>query len=316
MIDRVEQLTAQRPWIWALLGSVAVYITISVVTSRFGLGSLSSNASLAALLAIISLGQMFAVSSGGGGIDLSIPYVVTLTAFLSMGLTAGSNGRLIEGVLAAVGVGLLVGATNGVAILFLRIPPIIGTMGVGFILNTGILLYQSKYSAFSAAPILSSATRNDIAGIPIIVLITILLAGGSALILNRLSYGRSLLAVGQNRLAAYLAGTPVNWTILIAYMLSGLLAALGGVLVAGYVGGAFLDMGTPYLLESIGAVVIGGTLIGGGSSTSLGTLFGALFLVLIVTLMDISHLSIGGQNIVEGAVIILVLLVASNRERQ
>ena len=81
-------------------------------------------------------------------------------------------------------------------------------------------------------------------------------------------------------------------------------------LIAARVGGAFRGVGDSYLLESVGAVVAGGTLIAGGRSTSLGTLFGARFLVLVVTLVGVSRLSSGTQNIVEGAVIIVVLLAA------
>jgi ribose transport system permease protein len=90
----VHAWTDQRPWVWALAGCIAVYIALSVVTSHLGIDTLRSNGSLAALLAVISLGQMFAVSSGGGGIDLSIPYVVTLAAFVSMGIADGSDARL------------------------------------------------------------------------------------------------------------------------------------------------------------------------------------------------------------------------------
>lgn len=314
-MSRLLRLTDGRPWIWALAGCVVLYVALSLATGRVGLASLSSNASLAAFLAIVALGQMFAVSTGEGGIDLSIPYVLTLAAFICTGVTNGQDARLPLGVAAALGMGLTTGVVNGLVILLLRIPPIIATMAIGFILNTGILIYQASYSTFTISPFLLNLARGDLLGFPIIVLCAIALAGGCALLTARAAYGRWLLAVGQNRAAAYLAGVRIHRTVLLAYVLSGALASLGGSLIAAQTGGAFLGMGDSYLLESVGAVVIGGTLIGGGRSSAAGSLFGSLLLVLVVTLMEVSHLPIGAQNIVEGAIIILVLLAAGTGER-
>jgi ribose transport system permease protein len=96
----------------------------------------------------------------------------------------------------------------------------------------------------------------------------------------------------------------------IAFVASSTIAALTGVLLGAYIGGAFLEMGQPYLLQSIGAVVLGGTLIFGGSATALGTLFGSVLLVLIVTTMQIAGLPPGTQDVIQGLVIIVVLALA------
>jgi ribose transport system permease protein len=94
-------------------------------------------------------------------------------------------------------------------------------------------------------------------------------------------------------------------------MLSGVLAAIGGALLSGRVSGAFLEMGNPFLLQSVGAVVVGGSSIMGGRGTALGTLLGSLFLVMIVTTMQVLRVAGGSQDIVEGMLIILVLAVAT-----
>jgi len=121
-----------------------------------------------------------------------------------------------------------------------------------------------------------------------------------------------LMAVGQNATAAHLAGARVGRTITVAFQVSSVLGALGGALLSAHAGGAFLQMGEPYLLQSVGAVVVGGTLIAGGSATALGTFFGSLFLVLIVTTMQISGWSPGMQDVVQGTMIIAILAVAGN----
>ena len=128
-------------------------------------------------------------------------------------------------------------------------------------------------------------------------------------------FGKSLTALGQNLEAARLSGIDMNVVQMIAYVMSGVLAAFGGMLISARVGGAFLGLGDPYLLETVGSVVVGGTLIFGGRAVPTGTFFGSLFLVLLVTAMQVAGMRIGGQYIAEGALIILVLFVAGTRAR-
>jgi ribose transport system permease protein len=102
----------------------------------------------------------------------------------------------------------------------------------------------------------------------------------------------------------------VGLGLTIAFVLSALLATFAGMLLSAYAGGPFLEMGAPFLLQSVGAVVLGGTLIAGGSATALGTAFGAVLLVLIIVTMQIAGLPPGTQDIAQGAAIILVLPVS------
>jgi ribose transport system permease protein len=313
---RISRFLENKPWIWAFVGCVILWLFIGIVGNRLSMSSLLANITIASFLAIVSLGQMFAVSSGGGGIDLSIPYVITLSAFLTMGTIGGHSGRIWEGVLIAIAIGLVVGLANSLAILIFSIPPIVATMAVGFILNTGVLIYSSKYSNFNTSNLMAAVANNSVAGVPIIAIIVIVICLLIGFLLFRLPYGRSLMAVGQNDRIAYLAGIRVKRTIVLAYCISAVLASVGGMLIAAQVHGAFLGMGDSYLLESIGAVVIGGTIITGGKSTIVGTLIGSLFLILIVSLMSISHLPFGVQQIIEGIIILAVLSTASKGSKR
>jgi ribose transport system permease protein len=105
----------------------------------------------------------------------------------------------------------------------------------------------------------------------------------------------------------------VEGTRCTAYVISGLLAALGGVLLSGQLSGAFLEMGNPFLLQSVGAVVVGGSSILGGRGNAVGTLLGSIFLVMIVTTMQVLRVAGGSQDIAQGMLIILVLAVATVR---
>ena len=302
---------AQRNrWVWALIGVLLLWLVLSVITSRFSLHSLSGVAVSASFLALAGLGQMFVITAGRGNIDLSIPNVLTLSAYVSTILIQGHDSRLWMGVAAVLAIGLIVGSVNAVLVLAFRIPAIIATLATGYILATASLFANRELVSYGVSPTLKWITTTRLGAVPIIAIIAIFAVAIASLVLGRLVYGRTLSAVGQNTQAAYLAGLRVARIVAATFLISSLLAAVDGLLLQAYVGGAFLEMGGPYLLQSLGAVVLGGSLIMGGASTALGTLFGCVLLVLIVTTMQIAGLPSGMQDIVQGLVVIFVLSLA------
>ena len=142
------------------------------------------------------------------------------------------------------------------------------------------------------------------------LLICIALIVATEFVLQRTVYGRTLSAAGQSRAAARLAGVAVDHVITISFVISAMLASVLGLVLGAYVGGAFLEMGQPYLLQSIAAVVVGGTLIFGGSATAIGVFSASVLLILLVTLMQIMQLPPGFQDMLQGLVVILVLALA------
>jgi ribose transport system permease protein len=301
-------------WIWAVLGSVLMWFLLGLFARNLSLESLIATSTTAAFLAIVALGQMIVVSTGRGAIDLSIPGIITLAAYLATGISAGSNVRLLYVVPLVLLMGASIGVLNALSVLFLRIPPIIATLGMGYVVTTLILIYNPHYRSTYVAPVLTHLTRDRIFGvIPLIVLVAIALVVLLGWMFRFTHFGRALTALGQNLQAARLAGIAVYRVEVIAYVMSGVLAAFGGILISARVGGAFLGLGDPYLLETVGSVVVGGTLIMGGRAVPVGTLFGSLFLVLLVTAMQVAGLRLGGQYIAEGALIILVLFLAAKR---
>jgi ribose transport system permease protein len=301
-------------WIWAALGSVLMWLLLGLFARNLSLESLIATSTTAAFLAIVALGQMIVVTTGRGAIDLSIPGVITLAAYLATGMSAGSNARLLYVIPLVLLMGAMVGVVNALAILFLRIPPIIATLGMGYIVTTLILVYNPHYRSTYVASLLTHLTRDRVLGVvPVILLVAIALVVVLAWTFRFTHFGKALAALGQSLPAARLAGVAVNRIQVIAYVMSGVLAAFGGTLISARVGGAFLGLGDPYLLETVGSVVVGGTLIMGGRAVPVGTLFGSLFLVLLVTAMQVAGLRLGGQYVAEGALIILVLFLAANR---
>jgi ribose transport system permease protein len=307
----ISAWAGRNRWIWSLVGVTILWALLSLATSQFSLSSLSGVAISSSFLVLVGLGQMAVVTTGGGNIDLSIAGVMTLSAYVALIVIGGHDSRLFPGVMATLALGLTVGAVNAVLVLVARIPAIIATLATGYVLATASLLANREIPGFRIAPILRVIATARPGGLPVMAIIAVVVVSATALLLNHTAYGRTLSAVGQNAMAARLAGVRTIRVAAGAFLASSVLSAFTGLLLGAYVGGAFLEMGLPYLLQSLGAVILGGTLIFGGSPTAAGTLFGAVLLVLIVTTMQIVQLPPGTQDVVEGVVIITVLSLAS-----
>lgn len=308
-MPKVMDFTRRNSWVWPTLGALLLWLVMGVYSGRLNMESLITNAYTASFLAIVAFGQMLVVTSGRGAIDLSIPGVITLAAYVSMKVVGASDAMLLPGLALLVAIGAAIGAFNGALVIWLRIPSIIATMATNYILITMAMIINQGFSEFNICPILLGATRNRLLGVPLVIYLAIALGVLIHLALTRTSYGRSLLAMGQNYEAARLAGVKVVRVELLTYVFSSILAAVAGMLISARVGGAFLGMGDTYMLETLATIVIGGTLISGGRADAAGTLAGSLFLGLIVTAMQIMGYDVGAQNVAKGALIIIVLVI-------
>ena len=140
------------------------------------------------------------------------------------------------------------------------------------------------------------------------------LAIAAGFALQRMVYGRSVTAIGQNIRAAWLAGVKVERIRFLTYMLSGTLGGLNGALLAGYFRGANVDIGNEYLLASIAVVVIGGTSVAGGKANVPGVWGGALFLVLLLTMLNTFGVSAGVRLVLTGLIILGVISAAGGQK--
>jgi ribose transport system permease protein len=302
-----------NPWIWSLCGAIAVWgLTIASVGGRGAGATLSTALGFATFYVVVGIGQMLVISAGPGNIDLSIPSVMTLAGYLAMGVMQAQDARLALGCAVALGVGLAAGVANLVLIRGLKIPPMIATLAAGFIMQSMTIAY-SRGSTAKPAPLLLAASLARVGSVPVIALIFLAVAALVALGLARSVFGRSVLAIGQNPRAAYLAGIRIGRTMALVYILSALLAALAGLLLAAYSGGASLNMSEDFLLMSIAVVVLGGTNIAGGQASVAGVWTASLLLYLIVTMLNVFGVGAGLRYILTGLIIIGVLAVAKGR---
>jgi len=255
-----------------------------------------------AFLGIVAAGMMVVILLGH--IDLSVPW--TMTAAAMMATTVGGPGAIPTG----LAVGLIVGVFNGVGVAYLRIPSMIFTLGVDSVMRGLMVAHTGGFAPQdSATDLMRYLAADRVFGVPVAIFVWAGICVIIAAILSRTSFGKSIYATGNREAAAYLSGIRTNWVIIGAFAISGLCSAAAGVLLAGYSAKAFQNMGTPYLLPAIAAVVIGGTHILGGRGRFLGTVVGVILIVLLNSVLSIMQMPEAGRQIIYGAVIIGMLLV-------
>lgn len=302
-----------KPWIWAFAGAFAVWTATVLYTGGTGAGQILSAAlSFATFSVIVGMGQMYVITLGPGNVDLSIPATMTFAGAVSMKIMETQDIMILPGLVIALLCGLTVGVFNYGLIRTLRIPPIIATLSSSFLVQSCAIAY-GRGLKIKPPELLAEFTTAKIAGVPLLAICVIALAAVMSVILHRTVFGRSVLAIGQNSRAAELAGVKVNFIRLATYAQSGVLAALCGYLLAGFSGGASLNMGAEYLLASIAVVVIGGTSVAGGFANLPGLWGAALFMFLLVTMLNTFGLSAGIRLLLTGVIIVGVITLAGGR---
>jgi ribose transport system permease protein len=289
-------------------------IMLLLITSLFSPGFLSesnlrSTLVLAAFVGIVALGQTFVII--GGGIDLSLPWVLNSAAILMTLLANSQDASLVWVVPVILLGGAAIGLINGVGVALFGVPAIIMTLASNVILQGLILVFTGGSPTPNAPPLIEYFAVGRIGPVPVIAVIWGVLAVVAWVLLSRAAFGRYLYALGTSRPVAEFSGIPTLRTMILTYVISGTAAALGGILLTGYSGQAYLGMGDSYLFTSIAAVAIGGASILGGSGHYLGTIAGALVLTILGGLLPALNLSSGALLIVYGAVILLTVAVGS-----
>jgi ribose transport system permease protein len=309
------RLTRGAPvWLWSFLGALVVWLAAIIFTGGTGAFDMISGALVLAVFSVIvGVAQMFVITLGPGNVDLSLPANIGLASAVAMKVMDGSDARIGLGLVAALAGGTLIGAGNYLLIRLLRIPPIIATLSASFIIQSAGISY-GRGLQIKPPPGFAEFTSAHLAGIPVLAIGTFLFTLIAALLLHKTIYGRSVLAIGQNRRAALLAGIPVERVRFATYVMSGALGGLCGALLAGYFRGSSLEIGDEYLLASIAVVVIGGTSVAGGRSNVTGIWGAALFLVLLLTMLNTFGVSAGLRQLVTGLVIIGVIIAAGGQK--
>ena len=304
-----------------LLVCIAVLITMSFANPRFlNAYNFESMAFFLPELGILSIAVMIAMLTGG--IDLSIVGLANLSAitaglfFQRMGGAEAGIGTVLIGVAIALSVGLLGGLINGWLISRLRITPILATLGTGQVF-TGLALVLTGGPAIVGFPAAWNAIGNAKLGpIPVPFVIFIAVCVGVWLLLSRTAFGLQLMLIGTNPRAAVFAGINRARMLMYSYALTGLLAAMAGIILSGRTNAAKSDYGASYLLQAVLIAVLGGTNPAGGRGNVLGVVLALISLVMLSSGFQMMRVSNHLIDFIWGAFLILVVALNAWRQRR
>lgn len=307
----IKSLGRHRAILVVYAATIALLLLTGVVSPGFlGRAHLGAVAVLAAFIGIVALGQTFVVI--GGGIDLSVPWVLNGAAVFVTLFVHSQDQPLLWAVPLLLGAGILVGVVNGLGVALLGVPPIIMTLAVNVILEGATLLVTGGAPTPTAPPAIQYLAVGRIDGFPVVLGIWALFAAAAMVLLSKTAFGRYLYAVGANVTVAEFSGVPTRRTTVLTYAISGFTAGLVGILLTGYSGQAYFGMGDPYLFTSVAAVAIGGVSIMGGSGHYLGVIASAFLLTILTGLLPALNLSSGTLKIVYGGAILVAVSLTTD----
>ena len=321
-VDIVKVLLEGR----AFFALILIIIVFSILSPNyFSLSNFLTMANHVAIYGLLSIGMLLVILNGG--IDLSVGSALALAGVIAgalmQGVTLSMFGVVLYPPVWAVVVltcvlGGCIGAVNGVLIAYLRVPAFVATLGTLYVARGVALLMTNglTYNNLSGRPELGNTGFdwlgfNRLAGVPIGVLVLAVVAVVCHLMLTRTAFGRWLYASGGNERAADLSGVPVKRVKITVYVLSGICAAIAGLVLSSQLTSAGPTAGTTYELTAIAAVVIGGAALTGGRGTVGGTMLGAFVIGFLSDGLVIVGVSAYWQTVFTGAVIVLAVLLNS-----
>jgi ribose transport system permease protein len=290
---------------------VGLFVATDIINRAQGDGAfltpkqVSTTFLFAAVLGLIAAGQTLVMLTGG--VDLSVATTATAGAFMiSRFGTHGSTAAI--GVTLAVGLGI--GLVNGIGIGIFRVNALIMTLGVSTI-TLGLLTVQAQKQFTSLVPnfVVTLGSKRFFMYVPYDLLVWAPIAALIILGLRYSGIGRMIYAVGDNPIASRLAGVRIWQVLLFVYTTCGVLSALAGILLVGFNDAADLGIGSPFLLPSVAAVVIGGTSIFGGLGGYAGTILGALILTVLDSLLTILNASQALRQIIYGLIVLALAAI-------
>ncbi len=297
----------------ALIGLIAICIVLTILSPHFlTLSNFFNISRQAAVITIIAIGETFVILTGG--IDLSVGSLVTLTS-CAMALVMINTNNIVLGVLVGLAVGIGVGFINGFLVAKADLPPFIVTLGMLGIAQGVALVITFGRSMFGLPGTFKWIGQGSLFGIPAPLILVIILFVIFHILLTYNRLGRYILAVGGNEQATRLSGVNVDLMKISAYVISGFMGAIGGIVLSARINSAHPAAGQGYELDAIAAAVIGGTSLMGGEGTIVGTLIGAFMMAVIRNGLNLLNVNSFWQQIVIGVVIIVAVWMDRMRKR-
>ena len=299
-------------WGPALVATLAVMVIGAATTNRFFEIQNFQNVILQlAVVAILSMGAALVILTGE--IDLSPGAMVSFLSMVLATLVARAEMPVSMAVPVVIGGGLVLGLTNGVLVTYLRVPSFVATLGTMGVFGGLALVFNGGSPITGLGDDVQDWFYGKIGPIPLPLVYMVVLAIVLRLLLERTVPGRSIYAVGGNRVAAALSGLSPNRIRLLAFAASGTLTGFAAVLFAARLGAGSPNLGSGLELSAIAGAVVGGISLAGGRGHILGALFGATTIVLVQNILNLNAVRPMWQSIVQGLIIIAAVSLDSWR---
>lgn len=310
---RVREILKTNNTLKVYLTMLGVYaISCFIQPNYFSMVYVENMLVMASILGILALGQTLVILTGG--IDLSIIWTMNLAAVIVCAYQYYGRNPLLA-LLVALGASAIVGVFNGLGISVLEVPPMVMTLATQSIVYSMTMVYTDGNARGVSPAWLRWLSTGYTFGVRNILVFWLLVAILIAFVLNKTTFGRKLYAMGNSVSVSRLSGINNRAMLIAVYVISGIAAAVSGMIFTGYLGYSYLSMGENYDLTSIAAVVIGGTSILGGKGNYTGTVAGAIMLYILTGLLNNLQMEAAGKKIIYGMIILIVLLVY-NREKK
>jgi ribose transport system permease protein len=290
------------------IAGAAIFAIFGVLNANFlTVGNLRDIAVSASVNALIGIGMTFVIITGG--IDLSVGSIASLVGMVAANMMVHSGVAAIPALLIGLVLGLVAGAANGVLITLLRLPPFIATLGTLSVYQGLAYVVTEGKPVYNVPQSFVLLLNSYLGGVPIVVVVVIAVAVVAWLLLRRTVFGQNVIATGGSEETAWLSGVRVARVKIMVYGLSGVLAALAGLVLVARISAAQTQSGAPYLLTAIAAAVIGGANLMGGEGRIAGTLVGALILGALTNGLVLLNVPSFYEQIVTGLVVLIAVAI-------
>ncbi|KKK38929.1 ribose ABC transporter permease [Mesobacillus campisalis] len=305
----------KNPEMLTLIGFFILCVFFSIASEQFLTGNNISNIiRQVSINGILAVGMTFVILTGG--IDLSVGSVMAFTGTIMAGMMINMGMPPIVAVLLGILLGAALGYINGLFVAHARIPAIIVTLAMMEVARGAALLYTGGYPLSGLPSSYAFIGRGDLFGIiPMPAVIMVLVFIIAYIILNHLPIGRYIYAIGGNEEAVRLSGVKVKRVKAFVYLVSGVTAAISGLIMTSRLSSGQPMAGEGYELDAIAAVVLGGTSIAGGRGHIFGTILGALLLGVLSNGLNLMGVSPYVQRVLKGAIIVGAIYYSSVRQK-
>lgn len=310
---RARRLLGMMQSVGIVVTLVALCVVVSIADPSFAaLDNVRNILTNASILAVCGFGMTMALALRE--LDLSVGSVLALTAVVTADVAAGESPVLLA-VVAGLGLGLAVGALNGLIISKLHVPSFVATLGMLSVARGAALLFTDGESILVRDPGFSSIARDRVLGVPMPFVIALAALGVLWSVFNHTRFGRHVAAAGGNKAAAVASGIRIDRVTIAVFAIVGLTAGLSGVLLSAQLGNVDASLGAGFELSVIAVAVLGGTSLAGGTGNLPGTLLAALLIASINSALNILGVQAYYQYLAVGLLLIVALSLEALRGR-